>query len=147
MPLLAPEPGWRAVVASLREHKQAGDTIWVDELDAPVFAYYWGETGWEWQSAADDWQPLRAQDLAALDATPAGQRVWLAGSVSAYRDLRQTLPPAFARRHVLSRSFTWPDAALTAYDASATPRPPAEVPLALRWGLRIQSPLDFTCRP
>ena len=39
---------------------QAGDAIWVDELDAPVFAYYWGEAG------RKGWQPLRARELAEL---------------------------------------------------------------------------------
>jgi hypothetical protein len=147
MPLLATEPAWREVVATLRERQQAGDAIWVDELDAPVFAYYWGETGRDWQIAAHGWRPLRAHDLAALDATPDGQRVWLVGGVSPYRDLRQTLPEGFARRRASGQSFAWRDVALTAYDASPTQQVVAEVPLALRWGLRIQSPLDISCRP
>lgn len=147
MPLLAPEPAWREAVAALREHRQPGDALWVDELDAPVFVYYWGETGWDWQSGAVDWQPLRARDLPALNAPPDGQRVWLLGSISPYRDLRQTLPEQLARRRAAAESYTWRDVALTAYDASATPQPAAEVPLVLGWGLRIQSPLDIACRP
>ncbi len=138
MPLLATEPAWREVVATLRERQQAGDAIWVDELDAPVFAYYWGETGRDWQIAAHGWRPLRAHDLAALDATPDGQRVWLAGGVSPYRDLRQTLPEGFARRRASGQSFAWRDVALTAYDASPTQQVVAEVPLALRWGLVLE---------
>lgn len=141
MPRLAPEPAWRAAVATLQERWQVGDAIWVDELDAPVFAYYWGGTGW------DGWQTLRAHALAALTATPDGQRVWLAGSVTPYRDLRQTLPPQFARQRAASQSITWHDVALTAYDASTAPEPVADVPQALRWGLDILSPLDFTCQP
>ena len=75
------------------------------------------------------------------------QRVWLAGSVTPYRDLRQTLPPQFARQRAASQSITWHDVALTAYDASTAPEPVADVPQALRWGLDILSPLDFTCQP
>ncbi len=146
-PMLAPEPAWREAVAALRKHGQAGDAIWVDELDAPVFAYYWGETGWDWQAASDDWRPLSARDLAALNAAPDRQRVWLAGSFSPYRDLRRTLPEEFAHRRAPGQSFTWHDVALTAYDASPALQPAAEAPLALRWGLRIQSPLDISCRP
>lgn len=141
MPRLAPEPAWRAAVATLHEQWQAGDAIWVDELDAPVFAYYWGEAGRE------GWQPLRARELAALEAAPEGQRVWLVGSITPYRDLRQTLPPGFASQRVASQSFTWRDLALTAYDASAAPQPVIDPPLALRWGLDILSPLDVTCQP
>lgn len=141
MPRLAPEPAWRAAVATLHEQWQPGDAIWVDELDAPVFAYYWGGARWE------GWQPLRARDLAALEAAPEGQRVWLVGSITPYRDLRQTLPPGFAGQRFASQSFAWRDLALTAYDASAAPQPVIDPPLALRWGLDILSPLDVTCQP
>jgi hypothetical protein len=82
--LSAPQPAWPQVVETLADQLEDGDALWVDELDAPVFAYYWQERS--------PWQPLRVRDLDALNRTPGEQRVWLVGSVTAYRDLRQTLP-------------------------------------------------------
>ncbi len=140
----APRPAWPQVVATLAAHWRAGDAVWVDEQDAPVVAYYWErqpEDGRELPA----WQPLRALDLHAINRTSGAQRVWLAGSVTPYRDLRQTLPPDFAANRVAAQSFIWRDAALTAYDLSAAPQPVADPPLALQWGLAIQSPLDIVC--
>lgn len=134
----APQPPWPQVVAVLRAQLASTDALWVDELDAPVFDYYWRDEA--------SWQPLRARDLTALDQTPQEQRVWLLGSVSPYRDLRQTLPPQFASRHTAVRSFDWPEVTLTAYQPSAIHETMADPPLALRWGLGIQSPLDVVCR-
>lgn len=134
---LAPQPAWPQAVATLRAQMAAGDALWVDELDAPVFAYYWRERS--------PWQPLRARDLAALNRTPDAQRVWLLGSVTPYRDLRQTLPPAFAGQRAVVASFDWPGVALTMYEASAASQPVSEPSQALRWGLAIQSPLDVVC--
>ncbi len=137
--LSAPQPAWPQVAETLAAQLQDGDALWVDELDAAVFAYYWQERS--------PWQPLRARDLDALSQAANEQRVWLVGGVTPYRDLRQTLPPAFASQRAAAHSFVWGDAALTAYDWSATPQPAADPPLALRWGLAIQSPLDVVCPP
>lgn len=137
MPRLAPQAPWPRVVAVLQEQLAPGDALWVDELDAPAFAYAWGER--------DSWQPLRARDLAALNGTPQERRVWLLGSVTPYRDLRQTLPLEFASQRAVAASFHWPGVALTAYDASDTPQPWSEPSQALRWGLGVQSPLDVLC--
>lgn len=135
---LAPSPAWPEVVSVLAGELEPGDALWVDELDAPAFDYYWdGDT---------PWQPLRARDLAALNRTPEQQRVWLLGSVTPYRDLRQTLPPAFAARRTAARSFQWPGVALTAYESGAARPAAADPPQALRWGLDMQSPLDVICR-
>ncbi len=139
MVLTAPQPAWPQVVETLADQLEDGDAVWVDELDAPVFAYYWQERS--------PWQPLRARDLGALSQAPDEQRVWLVGSVSAYRDLRQTLPTAFAGRRIVGNSAVWRDVALTAYDWNVESQPVADPPLALRWGLAIQSPLDVDCRP
>lgn len=137
--LAAPQPAWPQVVDILAEHLQDEDALWVDEQDATVFAYYW--------QASAPWQPLRARDLDVLNQAADEQRVWLVGGVSAYRDLRQTLPPAFASQRAAVQSFVWGDVALTAYDWSAEPQPTADPPLALRWGLASQSPLDVVCPP
>jgi len=137
--LIAPQPAWPQLVETLAAQLQDGDALWVDELDAAVFAYYW--------QARAPWQPLRARDLDALNQAADEQRVWLVGGVSAYRDLRQTLPPPFASQRAAVRSIIWDDIALTAYDWSATVQPTADPPLALRWGLAIQSPLDVVCPP
>jgi hypothetical protein len=139
MVLAAPQPAWPQLVETLAGQLEDGDAIWVDELDAPVFAYYWQERS--------PWQPLRVHDLDALSQAPDRQRVWLVGSVSAYRDLRQTLPPAFAARRLVGDAVVWRDAALTAYDSSTQPQPVASPPLALVWGLAVQSPLEVDCRP
>lgn len=140
----APRPAWPQVVATLAAQAKAGDAVWVDELDAPVFAYYW-ERQMEDGRGPTAWQPLRAHDLDAIGRAGAGQRVWLAGSVTPYRDLSQTLPADFAARRAPVQRFIWRDAALTAYDLSAAPQPAADPPLALQWGLTIQSPLDVVC--
>jgi hypothetical protein len=139
MVLTAPQPAWPQVVETLADQLEDGDAVWVDELDAPVFAYYWQERS--------PWQPLRARDLGALSQAPDEQRVWLVGSLSPYRDLRATLPAAFADRRAAANTFVWSDAALTAYEWSAAPQPMADPPRALMWGLAIQSPLDVDCRP
>jgi 4-amino-4-deoxy-L-arabinose transferase-like glycosyltransferase len=139
MLLTAPQPAWPQLVETLAGQLQDGDAIWVDELDAPVFAYYWQERS--------PWQPLRVRDLDALNRTPGEQRVWLVGSVTAYRDLRQTLPQAFAAKRVVGDAVVWRDAALTAYDGSVQPQPVAAPPLAMVWGLAFQSPLEVDCRP
>lgn len=145
MGLAAPQPAWDQAVASLRAQMQPGDALWVDELDAAVFAYYWAATPAS-QIGSAAWQPLAAANLAALDQTSEEQRVWLAASATPYRDLRQTLPPQFASRRVVAQSLEWGEITLTAYDASGAPQPVAEPPQALRWGLAIQSPLDVDCR-
>lgn len=137
--LTAPQPAWPQVVESLAAELQDGDALWVDELDAAVFATYWQERS--------PWQPLRARDLDALNQTASEQRIWLVGGISAYRDLRQTLPPAFASQRAAVYSVVWSDVALTAYDWRAAPQPAVDPPLALRWGLAIQSPLDVVCPP
>lgn len=145
MGFAAPQPAWQPLIASLRAQMQPGDALWVDELDAAVFAYYWG-AGSDGLAEGAGWQPLLAADLDALNATPAAQRVWLVASATPYRDLRQTLPPAFASRRAATQSLSWDTLTLTAYDASAAPQPIVEPPLALRWGLAIQSPLAVDCR-
>jgi hypothetical protein len=139
MLLASPQPAWPQLVETLAGQLQDGDAIWVDELDAPVFAYYWRERA--------PWQALRVRDLEALNRAPGEQRVWLVGGVSPYRDLRQTLPPAFAARRLVGDTVVWRDAALTAYDESAQALPVAAPSLALVWGLAFQSPLDVDCRP
>lgn len=138
MLMIAPRAPWREVVTTLAQQARPGDTIWVDELDAPVFDYYWGERG--------PWQPLQARDLEALARTSTAARTWLVGSVTPYRDLRQTLPASFAAQHIADAAFSWEDTAITAYVAAPEPQSSAEPPLPLRWGLAIQSPLDVACR-
>lgn len=139
MLLSAPQPAWREVVSTLAVELEDGDALWVDELDAMAFNYYWQDQA--------PWQPLRARGQDALGQAAASQRVWLVNSLSPYRDWRQTLPQAFASQHVVAGSFVWRDVALTLYQPSAAPQPVAEPPLALRWGLAIQSPLDIVCPP
>jgi hypothetical protein len=139
MLLAAPQPAWPQLVETLDRRLEDGDAIWVDELDAPVFAYYWQERS--------PWQPLRVHDLDALSRAPDGQRVWLVGGVSTYRDLRQTLPPAFAASRLVGDAAVWRDAALTAYDGSVQPQPVATPSPALVWGLAFQSPLEVDCSP
>lgn len=138
MLMIAPRVPWREVVTTLAQQARPGDTIWVDELDAPAFGYYWDERG--------PWQPLRARDLAALTRTSAAGRTWLVGSVTPYRDLRQTLPASFAAQHIAATAFSWEDTVVTAYVATPEVQTSAEPPLPLRWGLAIQSPLDVVCR-
>ena len=160
MLLTALTPPWRDLAALLRTQAAPADHIWVDELDAPVFAYYWGSTA--------GWQPLRARELAAgetpvsavglPEAQPSEQnvreiaasvpRIWLVGSVTPYRDLRLALPASFTADYGVSFQHPWPDAALTAYVRGADGAPsPAPLSQALRWGLAIQSPLDVVCAP
>jgi len=145
MGFVAPQPAWQPLVASMRAQMQPGDALWVDELDAAAFAYYWMPTAVDLTGSAG-WQPLAASDLAVLNQTPETQRVWLAASATPYRDLRQTLPPTFVSRRVATQSLVWGNLTLTAYDASAALQPVADPPLALRWGLAIQSPLAVDCR-
>lgn len=135
---LAPRASWREVVTTLVQQARPGDTIWVDELDAPVFGYYWGERG--------PWQPLRARDLDAVPRAPVAGRTWLVGSVTPYRDLRELLPASFVAQHEAAAAFHWEDAAVTAYAVTPQPQPTPAPPPALRWGLAIQSPLDIACR-
>jgi 4-amino-4-deoxy-L-arabinose transferase-like glycosyltransferase len=139
MLLTAPQPAWPQLVQTLDGQLKDGDALWVDELDAPVFAYYWRQRS--------PWQPLRARDLDVLSQAPDAQRVWLVGSVNQYRDLRQTLPAAFAGRRSIGDAVVWRDMALTAYDESADLHPVVDPPPTLVWGLAIQSPLEVDCRP
>jgi 4-amino-4-deoxy-L-arabinose transferase-like glycosyltransferase len=145
MGLAAPRPAWQPLIATLAGQMQPGDALWVDELDAAAFAYYW-DAGSDGLAEQTGWRPLFAADLAVLNQTPATQRVWLAASATPYRDLRQTLPPAFASHRVATQSLSWDTLTLTAYDASAAPQPIVEPRLTLRWGLDIQSPLAVDCR-
>lgn len=140
----APRPAWPQVVAALAAHGREGDAVWVDELDAPVFAYYWERLPQD-ERQRIAWQPLSARDLDALQRASGQGRVWLAGSVTPYRDLRRTLPPDFAAQHVPTQTYIWRDAALTAYEPGVAPQPATDPPLAVQWGLAIQSPLDVVC--
>ncbi len=136
-----PKPPWRSATAELALVVQAGDSVWVDEMDAPVFDYYWGEHA--------PWQALVATDLAALEAVPGGQRIWLISTVTPYRDLNQTLPTSFSRQRTASRQLDWPGIAARAYDTNQfapneeTTSTPSK---ALLWGLDLLSPLQTSCR-
>lgn len=136
--LAIPKPAWREAASTLASQVQFSDSVWVDELDAPVFAYYWRNR--------TPWQPLYSDQLSAVAEVSDAQRLWLIGTVSEYRDLQQTLPPEFVRSRAVAERYDWPAIALRAYDYSELPQPVLEPPIALRWGLLIQSPLDRNCR-
>ncbi len=137
-----PKPPWRAATARLASIVRAGDSVWVDEMDAPVFDYYWRER--------IPWRALVAKDLTALEAVPDGQRIWIISTVSPYRDLHQTLPSNFSRRRTTSHQLDWPGIALRAYDTRHQATPNGEKPPApsqsLLWGLDLPSPLDTSCQ-
>jgi hypothetical protein len=120
----------------------AGDSVWVDEMDAPVFDYYW--------RASTPWRILYAKDLNALETVPDGERLWLIGTTSPYRDLNQTLPASFLRRRAASRQADWLGVALRAYDVRSVPLAETGTgPMpsqALLWGLDLLSPMDTRCR-
>ncbi|MER2598755.1 MAG: glycosyltransferase family 39 protein [Caldilineales bacterium] len=138
MLLRAPHSAWREIVSTLRAQTAPGDLILVDELDAPVFAYYWG--------SALGWQPLRARHLpAATRDTTDAARVWLAGSSTPYRDLHQALPAQWGGGHTAVQRHDWLDAAITLYEVSTPAAPGPPLSQTLRWGLDILSPLDITC--
>ncbi|MEZ4771368.1 MAG: hypothetical protein R2844_23490 [Caldilineales bacterium] len=135
--LLVPKSAWREAVHTLASEAQPGDAIWVDEMSAPVFGYYWQDRL--------PWQPLLAGELEALNSTPAAERVWVVGDVSPYRDIMAMLPTQFAATRVVTEQFDLPGLVLRAYDtgvpAESVPAP-AE---ALLWGLTLPSPLEIDC--
>jgi 4-amino-4-deoxy-L-arabinose transferase-like glycosyltransferase len=135
--LMISKPPWRTATATLAGEASPGDSIWVDELDAPVFDYYWRH------SLA--WQPLYSDDLAALNQVPAEQRVWLIATTSPYRNLHETLPAQFASQRQASIRYQWPGIDLRAYDALGTPQDVQPPPQTMLWGLLLPSPLDTSC--
>jgi len=135
--LAVPKPAWREATAALAGEVAPEDAVWVDELDVPVFAYYWQDRG--------AWQPLYSGNLAALDAVPEGQRAWLVGTVSPYRDLMADLPPDFAIHRQVAVQVDFPGIALRAYDYTDGGQPVAPPSQAMRWGLDLPSPLDTSC--
>ncbi|MEA3335252.1 MAG: glycosyltransferase family 39 protein [Chloroflexota bacterium] len=135
--LTAPKPPWNQVAAALARETRPDDSLWVDELDAPVFNYYWQQ--------ALSWHPLFANNLEALNQIPAGQRAWVVGTVSPYRDLNATLPAEFAASRKIAAELQWPGIAGRAYDHTTTRQPVSEPTQAHRWGLSLPSPIDTSC--
>jgi hypothetical protein len=141
---------WRAFVYDLATRDQAARdqtaTIWVDELSAPVFDYYWS------QFAPDDagrWAPLITRAGAALPSVapaPAGS-LSIVTEENVYRRLITLLPDDFwAEYQPIADQRT---GSLVAYQFTRRlqpdrmARPPARSP-ADEWGRLLPSPLD-TC--
>lgn len=135
---LVPKSDWREAVETLAAEVRPGDVIWVDEMNAPVFDYYWQDRS--------PWQPLTSNSRPVLDATLAGGRAWLAGDANPYRNIHFTLPSRFAATHVVAESFDWPGLEVRAYDPGAPDQPQTAPAEALLWGLSLPSPLDIDCR-
>lgn len=136
---------WRDFVRDQAARDRSA-AIWVDELSAPVFDYYWS------QFARDNtarWAPLISRDWPALPAlTPApGETVLIVTEETAYRRLIALLPDDFwAEYEPIADQRS---SSLVAYQFARraqpdrTARPPARSP-ADEWGLLLPSPLE-TC--
>lgn len=135
--LLVAKPPWREATAALAEVVEEGDGVWVDELDAPVFNYYWRDR--------QPWQPLYSANLNALNNEPSNRRIWLIATVTIYRNLHETLPLPFASQRMATRQLDWPGIAARAYEAAPDPHERPAPPITLIWGLDLPSPLATSC--
>ncbi|MCA9870508.1 MAG: hypothetical protein KDI07_16775 [Anaerolineae bacterium] len=135
--LLVPKSVWRDAVEILAVESQPGDSIWVDEMNAPVFNYYWQDRR--------PWQPLTPERRDALIASSPTERVWLIGDVTQYRNVHATLPPGFLSTRVASFQYLGKGLEIRAYDTGTSSQPIAQPSQALLWGLTLASPLEIDC--
>ena len=147
--VLQHEP-WRDTVQELAAATQdQSSVIWVDEMSAPAFDYYWRRAASADRAA--QWTPLFDQTLPALPALqpPPGGGLWLVTAETTYRHLTLFLPDDFRADYQLIDEQHATGIGVFHYRRRLQPEvaaPPPDRSLADTWGLLLLSPLD-TCTP
>jgi 4-amino-4-deoxy-L-arabinose transferase-like glycosyltransferase len=135
---------WRTVVQNLAASPPA--TVWVDELSAPAFDYYWRRFD---PDNGTHWAPLIGRNLPALPTlTPAPNGpLWIITEETAYRRLIALLPIEFGSQYQALDQQATHSIRLYRYQRRLQPTDSPPMPDRTptdEWGLRLPSPLD-TC--
>ena len=139
---------WRPIVQDIALLHEPS-VVWVDELSAPVFDYYWRQFG---ANPITRWEPLIGRDLPRLPAlTPAPtDKLFIVTEETEYRHLIALLPIEFWMTYAPLGEQRSGHLVVYQYQRRLQPDLNAQSPITRTprddWGLLLPSPLD-TCTP